>query len=254
MDDSHQFSANNNTSPEQMGQLQNLDGITSGDIKQNMLVNQANDANRPMNIHPASSVDEDGSNAMAVKTPNSYKYPLLKRYYEFGPWIGRNRKAMCLGCRLQTSSSQPDRLLKHLNKCTALTEEDKISVTELMNERTANKRKKPGQLRLKNDEGEESYYEDDGEPNTSLVNELGLSDMNSGSCGLKKMKREGSRLDKNSQIDEALTKWIMVCSIRLEKIQSKEFLEFARALNPDYRVPSIETIKNVLIPRMLNII
>lgn len=203
--------------------------------------------------------DNDGSTSMqgAIKTPNSYKYPLLKRYYEFGPWIGRNRKAICLGCRLQTSSSQPDRLLKHLNRCTALTETDKVSVTDLMNERTANKRKRPSMQLKSRKEGDDddSLYGD--EHNASLADDLTLSGLNA-SCisipasGLKRTKREPQ--DKNSQIDEALTRFVISCRIPLKAIHSKEFIEFVHALNPDYRIPSRETITNVLIPGLFDIL
>lgn len=193
-----------------------------------------------------------------IKTPNSYKYPLLKRYYEFGPWVGRNRKAVCLGCRLQTSSSQPDRLLKHLNKCSALSDADKVVVQDLMNERTANKRKKPMQLKLKrepSDNGTTDYYTE-GDQNQSMTDDLALSSLNtSQNCITPSGDRLGrDHADHKSQIDEALTRYIMMCRIPLKAIHSPEFIEFCRALNPDYHIPSRETITNVLIPGLLNII
>lgn len=203
-------------------------------------------------IHNSSSVES------AIKTPNSYKYPLLKRYYEFGPWVGRNRKAVCLGCRLQTSSSQPDRLLKHLNKCSALSDADKMIVQDLMNERTANRRKKPMQLKLKrelSDNGTAEYYSE-ADQNQSMTDDLAISSINtSQSClaiGGDRLRREHP--DRNSRIDEALTRYIMMCRIPLKAIHSPEFIEFCRALNPDYHIPSRETITNVLIPGLLNII
>lgn len=207
-------------------------------------------------------VNDDLSNSNGVegtiKTPNSYKYPLLKRYYEFGPWVGRNRKAICLGCRLQTSSSQPDRLLKHLNKCSALSDADKVVVQDLMNERTANKRKKPMQLKLKRDvtdNGAAEYYSENNH-NQSMTDDLALSSLNtSQNCltvGGERLRREHA--DRNSQIDEALTRFIMMCRIPLKAIHSQEFIELCRTLNPDYHIPSKETITNVLIPGLLNII
>jgi len=187
-----------------------------------------------------------------VKTPNSYKYPQLKRYFEFGPWIGRNRKALCLGCRLQTSSSQPDRLLKHLNRCTALSDADKVIVQDLMNERTANKRKKPMQLRLKRGENDDDteYYGDD-EPNTDGLSS-GHNSISIPAGGLKKMRRDHP--DRKSRIDEALTRFIMVCRIPLKAIHSREFVELVHSLDPEYHIPSRENITNVLIPGLLNII
>lgn len=186
-----------------------------------------------------------------IKLPNSYKYPLLKKYYEFGPWIGRNRKAICLGCHLQTSSSQPDRLLKHLNRCNALTEEDKVSVRELMNERTANKRKKPGQGPPRNKSLESDTAPDYcGDDNNSSTDDF--------SCQtpiiLPAKNHKRLKTDRHSQIDEALTRFIMMCRIPLKSIHSKEFIDFCHALNPDYHIPSRETITNVLIPGLLNII
>lgn len=210
-------------------------------------INQSN-----ASIDQSDSMNQSGDVGVIMKTPNSYKYPLLKKYYEFGPWIGRNRKAICQGCRLQTSSSQPDRLLKHLNKCNALTDEDKIAVQGLMNERTANKRKKPMHLR-RGDDGDSEYYGDD-DPHTGDE----MSGMNTSHHSLipigslKKLRRDPG--DKNSQIDDALTRFIMVNRIPLKTVHSPEFISFVRALNPDYHVPSRETITNVLIPGALHII
>lgn len=224
------------------------------------LIQENNGSSEPKIEHHDQQQQEDTSmQSVSViegvgntKTPNSYKYPLLKRYYEFGPWIGRNRKALCRGCGLKTSSSQPDRLLKHLNRCTALSETEKVSVTDLMNERTANKRKKPVSLRLKKDNDEESYYGDD-EPNTGLADDLASQNqIPIPPGGLKKTKRDHT--DRNSQIDEALTRFIMMCRVPLKSIHSKEFVEFTHALNPDYHIPSRETITNVLIPGLLNIL
>lgn len=194
----------------------------------------------------------------AVKSPKSYKYPLLRRYFEFGPWVGRNRKAQCLGCHLQTSSSQPDRLLKHLNRCNALSEDDKALVADLMNERTANKRKKPMLLRSKKDNGNDSEYFGEDEQHSGLADDLTITSLNASSAsisqggGVKRSRRDHG--DRNSQIDEALTRFIMVCRIPLKSIHSREFIEFVRALDPNYRIPSRENITNVLIPGLLNII
>lgn len=196
------------------------------------------------------SLEGESSDSGVMKTPNSYKYPLLRQYYNFGPWIGRNRKAICLGCHLQTSSSQPDRLLKHLNRCTALSEVEKSAVQDLMNERTANKRKKPsnhGHSRMRgvdmNNDNTTEYYGDDKNSDSDCPIPAG---------GLKRLKHD--RSDRTSQIDEALTRFIMMCRIPLKAIHSKEFIEFVKALDPDYRIPSRETITNVLIPGMLDIL
>lgn len=226
-----------------------------------------------INIGPA-QVDDNSSNTsegrepggvveILNKTPNSYKYPLLKRYYEFGPWVGRNRKATCLGCRLQTSSSQPDRLLKHLNKCSALSEPDKVVVQDLMNERTANKRKKTLQPRIRHPNvseiGTAEYYSSENhDHDRSMSDSLALSSLNtSQNClpaGTHERHRREHNANRTSQIDEALTRFIMMCRIPLKAIHSQEFIEFCRALNPEYHIPSKETITNVLIPGLLNII
>ena len=68
------------------------------------------------------------------------------------------------------------------------------------------------------------------------------------------LKRDRGDMDRNSQIDEALARWIIVQRIPLKAINSQEFRELVRLLNPDYRIPSNETITNVLIPGLLNII
>lgn len=199
--------------------------------------------------------------AGASKTPNSYKFPLLKRYFEFGPWIGRNRKALCLACHIQTSSSQPDRLLKHLNRCSALSESDKTVVKELMNDRTANKRRKPMSLgrlnKRRGDTDQDSEYYGEDEGNASLVDDLSLGSINTShttvpQSGIKKARIEPA--DRKGQIDEALTKFIMMCRIPLKAVHSKEFVELVRLLDPEYHIPSRETITNVLIPGLLNII
>lgn len=239
---------------QQAGVIDQANSVGQGgdvvEVKETMMVQSINQANA-INHQPG-TLDESGG--VMMKTPNSYKYPLLKRYYEFGPWIGRNRKAICQGCRLQTSSSQPDRLLKHLNKCSALTDEDKIAVQSLMNERTANKRKKPMHLR-RGEDNDSEYYGDEGD---HTGDELSISGMNSSHHSiipigsLKKMRRDPG--DKNSQIDDALTRFIMVNRIPLKTIHSSEFIAFVRALNPEYHIPSRETITNVLIPGALHII
>lgn len=221
-------------------------GVKHDDV--HMAVDQNNQSNEELH-------NESSASDQAFKTPNSYKYPLLKRYYEFGPWVGRNRKAICVGCRLQTSSSQPDRLLKHLNKCSALTESDKVLVQELMNERTANKRKKPMQLKLdKRDSSEGSnYYE--GDQNHSVNDDITLACLSTSQNCLPRAERlRPDRSERDSQIDEALTRFIMMCRIPLKAIHSHEFIEFCKALNPDYHIPSREIITNVLIPGLLNII
>lgn len=213
---------------------------------QEVHIDQEGTQNESNELNNSQTTMEGG--AVVMKIPNSYKYPLLKRYYEFGPWIGRNRKAICVGCRLQTSSSQPDRLLKHLNRCTALSEADKVAVTDLMNERTANKRKKPVSIRLKGDNDTESYYGDEqGGDELSGHNSISIP-----SGGLKRVRREHG--DKNGQIDDALTRFIMTCRIPLKAIHSPEFIEFVRSLNPDYHIPSRETITTELIPSLLNIL
>lgn len=217
----------------------------------------------------STSANGESSSEQVVKPPNSYKYPLLKKYYEFGPWVGRNRKAICVSCRAQTCSSQPDRLLRHLSKCIALTDADKVLVADLMNERTANKRKKPQQVRV----GSSSKRQHMGDIDSDYYGENGNDDLNlSGlnNCSLNLPGGNGSgepkgfiesikgkyhrENDSHIQIDEALTRFIISCRIPLKAIHSHEFVEFCRALNPDYHLPSRETITNVLIPGMLNII
>lgn len=222
----------------------NIVEVKADTMNMGQSINQANIINNQQN-----GLD-DSTAGVIMKTPNSYKYPLLKRYYEFGPWIGRNRKAICQGCRLQTSSSQPDRLLKHLNKCSALTDEDKVAVQSLMNERTANKRKKPLHLR-RGDDDDSEYYGDDDPHTGDEMSGVNTRHSISVPC-LKRIKRDPG--DKNSQIDDALTRFIINNSIELKKIHTPEFVAFVRALNPDYHIPSKETITNLLIPGALRII
>lgn len=210
-----------------------------------------------MSGQTSAGLDGSASVAGVGKTPNSYKFPLLKRYFEFGPWIGRNRKAICLACQIQTSSSQPDRLLKHLNRCSSLTEADKTVVKELMNDRTANKRRKPMSIKLKRgdtDQDSEYYGEDEG--NASLADDLSLGTINTSHTTIPQSAKRARRehTDRKSQIDEALAKFIMMCRIPLKAIHSKEFVELVRLLDPEYHIPSRETITNVLIPGLLNII
>lgn len=226
-------------------------GVDTNNDTSHLTNDQNNQSNEEDLQNDSSAMDQ------SMKTPNSYKYPLLKRYYEFGPWVGRNRKAICLGCRLQTSSSQPDRLLKHLNRCTALSESDKVVVQELMNERTANKRKKPMHLKLKNrDANDSTDYFSEGDHH-GLNEDIALTSLNtSQNCipARGERLRQADRSEKDSQIDEALTRFIMMCRIPLKAIHSQEFIGLCRVLNPDYHIPSRETITNVLIPGLLNII
>lgn len=204
---------------------------------------------------------QSGSNPLDIscghKTPNSYKYPLLKKYFEFGPWVGRNRKALCVHCRTQASSSQPDRLLKHLNKCSGLSEEDKAVVAELMNERTANKRRRRGECRLSRETQSDSdspFYPLDDQQLADDLTGVANSSHDSLPLPLNKKQKRDNALDKNSQIDEALVRFIIHCRIPLKAIHSPSFIEFCRALNADYVLPSRERITNVLIPGLLNII
>lgn len=199
-----------------------------------------------------------GRGTPELKSPSgkSYKYPVLRQYFEFGPWVGRNRKALCLSCRHQSSSSQPDRLLKHLKRCSALCDEDKEIVEQMMNERGEVKRTKPmTQVRIRsstNGSQDEEYYDD----GYTGADDLSTPHHNSSSIsipsGSKRLRRDHP--DRKSHIDQALTRFIMVCRIPLKSIHSKEFIDLCHALDPDYRIPSREAITNVLIPGLLNII
>lgn len=247
----HQQQQQQQQQHEQQQQQQTSDDGTEIDIQNHQSASAAANGGRQNNTSANVSLETSGQLDASAggKIPNSYKYPLLKRYFEFGPWIGRNRKALCLGCRLQTSSSQPDRLLKHLNRCNALSDEDKAVVHDLMNERTANKRKKPMQVKLRRDDNDQSYYDDD-DHNDGSGDEMGSIPLSSSL--LKKPRRD--HMDRKSQIDEALTRFIVVCRIPLKAIHSKEFIDLVHALDPNYHLPSRETITNVLIPGLLNII
>jgi hypothetical protein len=172
----------------------------------------------------------------------SYKYPLLKNYYEFGPWVGRNRKAICIRCKHQSASSQPERLIKHMKRCSKLSEHDRSLADDLLVESNANKKNKPHTRSSVDTESE--YYADDDQNNSSINTER--------STGSKRIKKEV--LDRKTQIDQALTRFIMSCRVPLKSIHSKEFVEFVRSLDPDYRIPSRENITNVLIPGLLNIL
>lgn len=176
---------------------------------------------------PGEAGNNTSSMTPIMKTPNSYKYPLLKKYFEFGPWVGRNRKALCLHCRVQSASSQPDRLIKHLNRCPAISDDDRVVVQDLMNERTAHKRKKPT-------------------PKSQNANSEGSDFFNS--------EQEDVPLDRKSRIDRSLTRWIIADKVSLRVIESKSFVDFVHAMDPTYQIPTRETITNKLIPSLLNII
>lgn len=183
----------------------------------------------------------------------SNKYPSLKRYYEFGPWVGRNRKAICVRCKHTSASSQPERLIKHLRRCTALTEEEKAIAEDLLLVSNANKKKRPIRVKTGGAGGEDDdtdYYADD-DPGKSFGGEQS-STISLPSSGIKRLRRDHP--DRKIHIDQALVRFIVCCRIPLRSIHSKEFVEFVRSLDPDYRIPSRETITNVLIPRVLNIL
>lgn len=164
----------------------------------------------------------------------SYKYPVLKRYYEFGPWVGRNRKAICIRCKHQSASSQPERLIKHMKRCPKLSANDKTIADGLLVESNANKKGRP-KTRARSSSETELADEDTPKRPTRRTDNTMTS-------------------ERRAEIDQALTKFIMCCRIPLKSIQSKEFIAFVRAMNPDYTLPSTETITNTLIPGLLNIL
>lgn len=180
----------------------------------------------------------------------SNKYPLLKVYYEFGPWVGRNRKAICVRCKYTSASSQPERLIRHLRKCVALNEEDRKVAEELLLVSNANKKKNKRQaLELASAEDETDYFATDNDDNnkSALVSSvIALS-----SPGPKRLKRDHP--DRKNHIDQCLVRFILCNRIPLKSIHSKEFIEFVRSLDPEYRLPSREIITNTLIPGLLKI-
>lgn len=239
--------SNRSDSTEESGINTNTNNSQQLGTRQSHLSSQPSSAQDDIS-EEKSQDDSESANKSASESggkSNCYKYPQLRQYFEFGPWVGRNRKAQCLSCRQQTSSSQPDRLLKHLNRCASLSAEDKALVVELMNERTAIKRKRPTRR-----EGNSSLY-DDGD---SLVDDLNRANTSGVSIPPTPKRSRRDNSDKNSDIDEALTRFIVMCRIPLKAIHSREFIALCRALNPDYQIPSRETITNVLIPGLLNII
>lgn len=201
----------------------------------NQMVAVSNDDDQDVSAHASFEIKPDGK---------SYKYPLLKRYYEFGPWVGRNRKAICIRCKHQSASSQPERLIKHMKRCSKLSEHDKSLADELLLESNANKKTK--RTRSSGDPDSE-YYADDDQNNSSII-----AHTSSLPHTARRIKKEN--LDRKTHLDQALTRFIMCCRIPLKSIHSKEFVEFVRSLDPEYRIPSRENITNVLIPGLLNII
>lgn len=171
----------------------------------------------------------------------SNKYPLLKVYYEFGPWVGRNRKAICVRCKHTSASSQPERLIRHLRKCVALNDEDRQIAEELLLISNANKKKRPMQM---NDSLDTS--DDDNKSNNDISNIISLP-----AGGAKRLKRDHP--DRKKHVDQCLVRFIICNRIPLKSVHSKEFVELVRSLDPDYRLPSRETITNTLIPGLLKI-
>lgn len=181
------------------------------------------------------------------KNAASYKYPALSHYYEFGPWISRNRRAICKGCQLSTSSSQPDRLLKHLRRCSGLSQNDRLIVEEIMLERNRSKVYRTAKKMQKEERSASDEDADRSEANGTLseINESTLSPT------IIKVKREFCR---KSIIDDSLTKFIVKHRIPLKAIHSSEFISLVKVLSPDYHLPSQETITNILIPRELKLL
>jgi hypothetical protein len=201
----------------------------------NEVVAVANDGDQDVSAHANFEIKPDGK---------SYKYPLLKRYYEFGPWVGRNRKAICIRCKHQSASSQPERLIKHMKRCSKLSESDRSLADELLLESNANKKSK----QPRSGDADSEYYADDDQNNSSITDRSTTQHI-----GSKRLRRSDTN-DRKSQIDQALARFIMCCRIPLKSIHSREFVDFVRSLDSDYRIPSRETITNVLIPGLLNII
>lgn len=214
------------------------------------------DEDDDVSVHASFEIKPDGK---------SYKYPQLKSYYEFGPWVGRNRKAICRRCKHQSASSQPERLIRHLKRCVKLTDEERSMADEMLLESNARKKARSKSDSVDNDS---EYHADDDHNNTSLKPEpperpcpLSRKKTRSASVATavshtasKRAKKSLMDHAKKAEIDQALTRFIMCCRIPLKSIHTKSFIDFVHSLNPDYEIPSRETITNVLIPSLLNII
>lgn len=204
-----------------------------------------------------------GEKSMLMRDGRPHKYPALKQYYEFGAWVGRNRKAICVSCRHQSASSQPERLIRHLKRCPALSEHDRSIADELLAETMANKKtpgRPPGSSYANHNKSVNRSYNDsysgeggDHDDHTNNNNDSNAEGGTPAAVGLKP-KRQKVYVGSKNHIDEALTRFIMVNRIPLKSISSREFIEFVRTLNPDYRIPTQGHITNVLIPGLLNII
>lgn len=240
--------------------------------------NTANDNNSASNrngrdshgVEGGDEPDDDligdlGFGDRSMRDGRPHKYPALKQYYEFGAWVGRNRKAICVSCRHQSASSQPERLIRHLKRCPALSEHDRSIADDLLAETMANKKtpgRPPGSGYRNHKNANRSYNDDsynsladqgdeDCANNNDTTNETGTP----AAVGLRPtIKRQKVYAETRNRIDEALTRFIMVNRIPLKSISSKEFVEFVKALNPDYRIPHQNTITNVLIPGLLQLI
>lgn len=205
--------------------------VQQNDVSNAMVAVAEND-DLDVSAHASFEIKPDGK---------SYKYPQLKRFYEFGPWVGRNRKAICRWCKHQSASSQPERLIKHMKRCPKLSDEDKALADGLLLESNSNKKRSQTRSSL----GTDSEYFGDDDQNSS--------DRKIPLISAKRIKKMDTN-DRKTHIDQSLTRFIMCCRIPLKAIHSKEFVEFVRSLDPDYRLPSRETITNNLIPDLLNIL
>jgi len=251
---------------------QSMDGARNGDVDIKDSRSQAGDQEDDL-IGDISY----GDRSMLMRDGRPHKYPALKQYYEFGAWVGRNRKAICVSCRHQSASSQPERLIRHLKRCPALSEHDRSIADDLLAETMANKKtgrppnssfanQLKGPNRSFNDShnsfsADVSGVTDHEEHNNSVVNTTNNNDASANESGTPNAvnskpatKRQRVFAESKNRIDEALTRFIMVNRIPLKSISSREFVEFVRFLNPDYRIPTQGHITNVLIPGLLNII
>ena len=239
---------------------QDNDHIEANDMNQQETTNNGGESDESKNM------DLRRQSVFEARRANSYKYPVLKKYFEFGPWVGRNRNTQCRGCGHQSCSSQPDRLLKHLRKCDAISENDKCIAEELISKRD-DKKPTNSRMRIPRTQGAKfrpSNHDEDFGPlprptpffdqdELDSFTDHSAANMTASTLSLPSAKKS-KHMDRRDLINQALTRFIMVWRIPLKSIHSKEFKDLVHSLDPNFHLPSRETITTNLIPGMLNIL
>lgn len=213
------------------------------------------------NQFPVLIVDESSEKTPALESSYVAKAPLLKKYFNHESESDKIGEATCLACNQPVSDLNPDGLLEHLSICNALSQADSAQALELIN----GKNQELGdnhieQSQHSNDQDTSHRDDDKKDDDTASLGSQSAEKTNQPATQIvplvpgpqKRIKKEHP--ERKALLEEALTRYTMVNKIPLKCVHSKEFTEFVKLLDPEFKIPSRETITTILIPKLLRIL